>query len=61
MISLNGVKTIIGTVGWMMCEGGKQAAPEYSAALELVQNLVFIPLGVWGIAHKIQKSGVNPQ
>lgn len=55
---LDGYKTIIGTVGYVICEGVKNAFPEYTAVADMFINIVFIPMGVWGIAHKIQKSGV---
>ncbi len=55
---LDGYKTIIGTIGYIICEGVKTAFPDYSAVADSLINIVFIPMGVWGIAHKIQKSGV---
>lgn len=54
---MNGWKTITGTVGWAICEGLKSVFPEYVSILTLVQNVMFMPLGVIGLAHKIEKSG----
>jgi hypothetical protein len=52
---MNGYKTIVATVGWVLCEGAKPIAPEYEPALVAVQDLVFIPLGVFGLGHKAVK------
>lgn len=54
---MTGWKTITGTVGWAICEGLKSIFPEYTSVLVLAQNAIFMPLGVIGIAHKIDKSG----
>ncbi len=56
---LDGYKTIIGTIGFVICEGIKVAFPDYAQIAEIVSTTIFVPLGVWGIAHKIQKSGVT--
>lgn len=54
---MRGWKTITGTIGWALAEGAKTVFPEYSPVLTAVQNVVFIPLGVVGVAHKIEKVG----
>ena len=53
---MRGWKTYVGTLGWAIAEGLKQVAPEYSAALTTMQNMIFLPLGVIGVAHKIEKA-----
>lgn len=58
MKCLDGYKTIIATIGYVICEGVKTAFPEYTAVADSFINIVFVPMGVWGIAHKIKKSGV---
>ena len=54
---MSGWKTVTGTVGWAICEGLKSVFPDYTSILILVQNAVFMPLGVFGVAHKIEKAG----
>ena len=56
---MKGWKTITATIGWALCEGAKAIFPEYEPGLSLLQNAVLAPLGVWGIAHKIEKSGLR--
>jgi hypothetical protein len=56
---MKGWKTITGTAGWAVCEGLKTVFPDYASVLILAQNAVFVPLGVLGVAHKIDKSGEN--
>lgn len=52
---MQGWKTWVGTVGWALCEGAKQMWPEYAGGLATAQNLIFLPLGVFGIGHKLDK------
>ena len=54
---MKGWKTYVGTVGWAVCEGLKRVFPEYETLFLMAQNVIFIPLGVIGVAHKIEKSG----
>ena len=53
---LHGWKTVVGTIGYALCNGAAGMFPEYSAILLTVANTVFLPLGVWGLGHKIEKS-----
>ena len=54
---MNGYKTIIGTVGFALCEGAKVLWPQFEQIVTAIQMGVFAPLGVYGIAHKIEKAG----
>jgi hypothetical protein len=53
---MKGWKTITGTVGWALAEGAKTVFPEYAPMLTVAQNALFMPLGVIGVAHKIEKT-----
>lgn len=55
---MKGWKTYVGTIGWALCEGAKQIYPEYTVALATVQSMIFLPLGVIGVAHKIEKRAI---
>lgn len=55
---MKGWKTYMGTIGWALCEGAKQIYPEYTGALTTAQNMLFVPLGVIGVAHKIDKAAM---
>lgn len=57
---MKGWKTITATIGWALCEGAKTVLPEYSAPLTAIQNIVFLPLGVFGIGHKIDRANMGP-
>jgi len=54
---MNGYKTIIGTIGFALCEGAKVLWPQFEQIIVAIQRGVFAPLGAYGIAHKIEKSG----
>ena len=53
---MKGWKVWTGTIGYALCEGLKSIFPEYEATLSAIQNTVFIPLGAWGIGHKLDKA-----
>ena len=53
---MKGWKTWVGTIGWALCQGLAQAMPEYAGILQNIANFAFAPLGVIGVAHKIEKA-----
>jgi hypothetical protein len=56
---MKGWKTWAGTIGWVVCEGAKSVVPEYDSVLTLAQNVLFLPLGVVGLGHKLDRAGLE--
>ena len=54
--NMKGWKTWVGTIGFAVCNGVAQLLPDYAEVLQFVGNYIFAPLGVVGVAHKIEKS-----
>ena len=52
---MKGWKTLVGTIGYALLTGLAGLKPEWADILILVANSVFAPLGVIGVAHKIEK------
>ena len=53
---MKGWKTWVGTIGYALCTGLAGIFPDWSSVLLTVANTVFAPLGVIGVAHKIEKA-----
>lgn len=53
---MGGWKTWIGTIGFGVCHGLAAIFPDYASALQTIAVTVFVPMGVIGIAHKIEKA-----
>lgn len=53
---MKGWKTWIATIGYGICEALKAFVPEQTAGLSALQQSVFMPLGVIGISHKVEKA-----
>ena len=53
---MKGWKTWVGTLGYAVLQGIQGMYPQYEAICVVLQQTIFIPLGVVGIAHKIEKS-----
>ena len=53
---MQGWKTITATILYVLTEGAKAVWPDYTAAITAVQTGIILPLGVVGIAHKLDKA-----
>ncbi|MDT7040856.1 hypothetical protein [Candidatus Nitronereus thalassa] len=52
---MKGWKTWVATIGFGLCEALKAFFPEQTAGLSALQHSVFMPLGVVGLGHKLEK------
>ena len=58
-ITMKGWKTWVATIGYGVIEAVKAFFPEYESMLTLFQQTVLVPMGVIGVAHKIEKLKVQ--
>ena len=56
---MKGWKTCVATIGYGVIEAVKAFFPEYESMLTLFQQTVLVPMGVIGVAHKIEKLKVQ--
>ena len=58
-MGMQGWKTITATILYALTEGCKVMWPAYEPAITSVQNILIIPLGVFGIGHKLDKAVIR--
>ena len=52
---MKGWKTWVATVGYAVCGALAGLLPDYAEPIMWVANTLLVPLGVVGVAHKIEK------
>lgn len=56
LFGMGGTKTWMAVVLYVLCEGMKKYAPDMESLFEAFEQMFVYPLGVIGVAHKIERA-----